>query len=65
MITLHFGQLHPYEMWLALVLAFGPFLVLIVVVFIRRRQAIADEGTESASAATDADKGPNVIRTDP
>lgn len=66
MIPLHFGQLHPYEMWLALALAFGPFLVLAVVVTVRRRQAIAEEAAESAeSADASADRDADVIRTDP
>ena len=35
---LHFGSLHPYEQALTLLLAFGPFVVLGVVVWCRRRQ---------------------------
>lgn len=50
MIPLHFGQLHPYEMWLALALAFGPFLVLAIVVVLRRRQAIAEEEASDSPA---------------
>ena len=33
----HMGALHPFEMVLTLVLAFGPFLVLGAVVVLRRR----------------------------
>ncbi len=35
---LHLGPLHPFEQALTLLLAFGPFVVLGVVVAIRRRQ---------------------------
>ncbi len=40
--VLHFGSLHPYERWLAIVLAFGPFVVLGVVIAVRRRQDAND-----------------------
>jgi len=33
----HLGSLHPYEQALVLVLAFGPFVVLGIVVWIRMR----------------------------
>ena len=35
---LHLGSLHPYEQALTLLLAFGPFVVLGIVVWVRRRQ---------------------------
>jgi hypothetical protein len=35
---LHLGALHPVEQALVYLLAFGPFLVLGVVVLVRRRQ---------------------------
>jgi hypothetical protein len=38
MIPLHMGALHPYELALTLLLAFGPFLVLAVVIGLRRHQ---------------------------
>ncbi|MEV7428257.1 MULTISPECIES: hypothetical protein [unclassified Nocardioides] len=38
MVPLHLGALHPMEQVLTLVLAFGPFLVLGVVIVLRRRQ---------------------------
>jgi hypothetical protein len=38
MILLHLGALHPIEKVLTLALAFGPFLILAVVIMIRRRQ---------------------------
>jgi len=34
--ALHLGGLHPYEMVLTLVLAFGPFVVLGAVIVLRR-----------------------------
>lgn len=38
MIPVHLGALHPVEQALTLVLAFGPFVVLGVVLAVRRRQ---------------------------
>jgi hypothetical protein len=49
-IALHLGRLHPIETWLALGLAFGPFLLLAVVVAVRRRRAIAEEQTAAVTA---------------
>jgi hypothetical protein len=41
--ALHLGQLHAYEQALLAVIAFGPFVVLAVVVYvIRRREARED-----------------------
>ena len=34
---LHLGALHPWEQALTLVLAFGPFVVLALVIWLRRR----------------------------
>ena len=34
----HLGALHPFEQALVLLLAFGPFVVLGVVVWLRRRE---------------------------
>ncbi len=36
MVALHLGSLHPVETALTFVLAFGPFVVLAVVWFVRR-----------------------------
>ena len=49
MAALHMGALHPFEQALTLLLAFGPFVVLGLVIWFRRRQE-ADE----ASAAQDS-----------
>ena len=48
---LHLGALHPMEQALTLVLAFGPFVVLGVVIAVRRHR----EGTETAEAAEAAE----------
>ncbi|KQY56464.1 MULTISPECIES: hypothetical protein [unclassified Nocardioides] len=52
--ALHMGQLHAYEQWLVVAVAFGPFLVLAAVVYVVRRRDIAaeppgDEGDEVSS----------------
>ncbi|GAA3835280.1 hypothetical protein [Nocardioides panacisoli] len=38
MTPLHLGAMHPYEQALTLLLAFGPFVVLGIVLAVRRRQ---------------------------
>jgi len=43
MTPMHLGALHPMEQALTLVLAFGPFLVLGVVIVLRRRQEQDEE----------------------
>ena len=56
MLPLHLGALHPIEQALTFVLAFGPFVVLgIVVVVMRRRQAHHDHEQDSGS-----DSGPGL-----
>lgn len=54
MTPLHLGAMHPFEQALTLVLAFGPFVVLGVVVVLRRR---ADEREERGGdgVASDAE----------
>jgi hypothetical protein len=42
LVALHLGGLHPFEKVLTLLLAFGPFIVLGVVIAVRRRHE--DEG---------------------
>ncbi len=46
MIPLHLGALHPYEQVLTLVLAFGPFLVLGIVIWRRQREEAARDERE-------------------
>lgn len=43
-LPLHLGALHAYGQALVLLLAFGPFVVLGVVVALQRRRAIREEG---------------------
>ncbi|WP_157544934.1 hypothetical protein [Nocardioides halotolerans] len=43
LVGMHLGGLHPYEKVLTLLLAFGPFIVLGVVVAVRRRR---EDGSE-------------------
>jgi hypothetical protein len=43
---LHLGALHPLEQLVVLAVAFGPFLVLFVVVYVARRRAIEEEARE-------------------
>jgi hypothetical protein len=42
-VGMHMGALHPYETVLTLVLAFGPFVVLGVVIAVRRRHEAESE----------------------
>jgi hypothetical protein len=42
-VPLHLGPLHPYELLIVLLVGFGPFVVLAVVVFVLRRRDIARE----------------------
>lgn len=48
-IPLHLGALHPVEQALTVALAFGPFVVLGIVIAVRRRQdRAAEEETSKA-----------------
>ncbi len=51
---MHMGAMHPYEQLLTLVLAVGPFVVLGLVVLVRRR-ADEREAAEAAQVATVAE----------
>ena len=42
MTPLHLGALHPFEQALTLLLAFGPFVALGAVVWLRRREDAED-----------------------
>lgn len=46
MTVLHLGALHPVEQALTLTLAFGPFVVLAVLVAVRRRRQRAEDQRE-------------------
>lgn len=57
LVALHLGPLHPYEKVLTLVLAFGPFVVLGLLVVVRRRQDLAEERAEQQAAQEAAQQG--------
>ena len=61
-MPLHLGPLHPVEQWLTLILAFGPFLVLALVIVVRRRQDLAEEEAERESADRSSDSPPPLPR---
>lgn len=44
---MHLGAMHPFEQALTLALAFGPFVVLGVVIAVRRRSNRAEERAEA------------------
>jgi len=48
----HMGALHPWETVLTLALAFGPFVVLGVVIAVRRRHDDPDERSPSETRHT-------------
>ena len=50
LVAMHLGALHPYEKVLTLVLAFGPFLVLGAVIFLRRHHDDAAEDRPSPTS---------------
>jgi Na+-translocating ferredoxin:NAD+ oxidoreductase RnfE subunit len=57
-IPLHMGQLHAWEHVLVAVLAFGPFILLGIVVMVVRRRDIAEEDRqESEGSGPDHPKG--------
>lgn len=53
-IPLHLGALHPAEQAATIVLAFGPFLVLGIVIALRRR-AEADDDLDAADEHSETD----------
>ena len=46
--ALHMGALHAHERLLVLLVAFGPFVVLVAVVVVLRRRDVAAEAREEA-----------------
>ncbi|HSE08714.1 MAG TPA: hypothetical protein VLB29_08605 [Nocardioidaceae bacterium] len=52
LVPQHLGDLHAYETALLALLAFGPFVVLAVVVVMLRRRDAAPQGEGTSSAAT-------------
>jgi hypothetical protein len=54
---LHLGALHPFETVLLFLIAFGPFVVLLVVVARQRRRADAEPGERAEpTGATEVDR---------
>ena len=53
MTPLHMGELHAWEQVLVLLLAFGPFILLGVVVFVVRRRDIAEEQAKAGDSSED------------
>jgi hypothetical protein len=53
MILLHMGALHPYEKVATLILAFAPFVVLGVVIAVRRRQDAQEHAVDDPVAQRD------------
>jgi hypothetical protein len=53
MILLHMGALHPFEKVLTLVLAFGPFLLLALVIYLRRRHDAREDAEDARDAQRD------------
>lgn len=49
MIAWHMGALHAYEKFLTFGLAFGPFVLLAIVLFVRRRQDLAELEAEEST----------------
>ena len=54
------GALHPYEQALVLLLAFGPFVVLGIVVWLRRREDVRESGPPSGQVKTGSEAPPRV-----
>ncbi|WP_300404287.1 hypothetical protein [Nocardioides sp.] len=50
-LPLHLGALHPVEQALTLLLAFGPFVVLGIVIVLRRRAEDAQDARDEARAS--------------
>ena len=51
-LPLHLGALHPFEQLLVALVAFGPFVVLFVVVYVVRRRDVAEEQEQADPGAT-------------
>jgi hypothetical protein len=50
-LPLHLGQLHAYEQWLVALIAFGPFVVLGIVVYVVRGREPADDDASHESTS--------------
>ncbi len=54
----HMGELHPYETVLVLLIAFGPFLVIGLLVRRERRRTGQDDVTDASRPASPAPREP-------
>ena len=54
LVVLHLGALHPAEKALTLALAFGPFVVLALVVVVRRRADSREQAGDPQDPGPDA-----------
>ena len=50
LVLLHMGKLHPIEKFLVGAIAFGPFVILAIVVYVVRKRDIAEEEAERLAA---------------
>ena len=57
-IALHLGKLHPFEKLLVFLIAFGPFVVLGLVVYFVRKRDIAEEEEAERLAAEQSQQQP-------
>jgi hypothetical protein len=53
LVPMHLGDLHAYETALLALLAFGPFVVLAVVVVMLRRRDAAEPDDQASTAEVD------------
>jgi hypothetical protein len=61
-VALHLGALHPYEKVLTLLLAFGPFVLLGIVIAVRHRQDLAEERVEVGERSAERAEADDVSR---
>jgi hypothetical protein len=54
--ALHMGPLHPVEQLLVLLVAFGPFVVLFVVVYVVRRRDVAEEERDDVAGQPETER---------
>jgi hypothetical protein len=57
----HLGSLHPVEQVLTVVLAFGPFLILGVVIVVQRRRDAREEGDADVEGDPGERRGDQTI----
>jgi len=55
----HLGGLHPFEQALVMGLAFGPFVILAIVVHVVRKRDLAEESAEQARKPSGDPRAPS------